>query len=948
MRLLLGLCVALAVASSWAVAGTQSLDLSGTWAFQLDPNKVGEPQRWFEQSLRQKIRLPGSTDQQQFGTKATKPDRTRLTRQHRYYGPAWYQKTIEIPESWEGCHVELFFERVMWETKVWLDDHYIGMADSLSVPHRFDLSDFITPGHRRLTLRIDNRLKVNIGHAPRDSKSWSPMWTMAVTDESQTTWNGVIGRLEIHASDPVWIERLETYPDLKKQQTRVVAMVRNRLGVAVAGELTASATGDGHTMGPVTAEFRTKGPEAPVGGPDSPLLSNVTAEFRARGAEERVEMILPFGEGAKLWDEFSPSLYELRVRLSAESGGQTYDDEQTDTLGLREFVADGQRLRLNGRTVFLRGNQDNCIHPLTGYPPMDKQSWLAFLEKHQDYGLNHMRFHSWCPPKAAFEAADQLGMMLQIESPLWDGWGEVGRLPDRAAFVRFESERILDAYGNHPSFCMFSLGNELSRGGTEGLEFYLRHMVEVLRQRDKRHLYTATSSPSSLKRNDDYFVDAHTNDGPARGLTHWEGRPDGDYRDALKNYDRPFISHEIGQYASYPDYYSWFNKAKYTGHLKAHYIDLFRERFEANHPPERGPAFAKASGALQLLLYKAEIEAMMRTPNMMGFHLNGLTDYPGEGVALIGMLDALLDSKGIVTPEEFRRFCGDTVPLARLAKHTWSHNETFEARAEVRHSGPRDFSGSHWRWRIADQAGKTLKEGSLGKHEVPTGELTGLGTIRTDLPALSKAQELTLTLWMEDSPFVNSWRFWVFPALPPAEPAGDVLVVREWNKNVQEALEAGRRVLLNPSKETVSQATDVHFWTVFWGKGLFPKKLGSMGLFCHSDHAALAQFPTRSHSDWQWYDLLSGAYALNLNALPFDFEPIVHVIDDFNTSDRLGVVFEAQVGKGRLLVCTLNLGEDSGATLSQRQLVRSLLAYAASDAFEPRVMLTPEQLSSLL
>lgn len=933
---------------SQSESGRETLDLNGVWSFQLDPDKVGERERWFERSLGEEIRLPGSTDENGFGTKATEPELTRLTREHSFYGPAWYQKTIEIPESWAGQHVELLLERVMWESKVWLDDHYIGMAESLCAPHPFDLSDFITPGRHRLTLRIDNRYKVNIGHYPDRREGWSPMWTMAITDESQTTWNGVIGRMEITVSDPVWIERFETYPDLEKQQTRVVAIVRNRPGVVAAGQLTISAKAEDHSMGPVAASFSTKAPDSPVyPGRNAVSIWQASGLFYAMTAETRVEIILPFGEGAKLWDEFSPSLYELTLSLSVETTDKTYNDVQSGSLGLREFVADGRRLRLNGRTLFLRGNQDNCIHPLTGYPPMDTKSWLVFLKKYQDYGLNHIRFHSWCPPEAAFDAADQLGMMLQIETPLWDGYGNVGRLPDRAAFIRFEAERILDAYGNHPSFCMFSVGNELG----PGTEHYLQYLVEVLRDRDNRHLYTCTSHPTSTLRNDDYHVGANDlevlGSRGLRGLRQWKGQNQGDFRDNTESFKHPIIAHEIGQYASYPDYYSWFNPEKYTGHLKARYIDIFKKRFEAKHPAERGPAFARASGELQLLLYKSEIEFMLRTPTYSGFHLNGLSDYPGEGVALIGVLDALLDSKGIASPEEFRQFCSETVPLARLPRQTWSTGETFEAQAEVRHHGPQDLSGSDWRWKIADQEGKTLKKGSLGTHEVPTGELTALGTIQADLPAFAKASELTLTLWMEGSEVMNSWRFWVFPAIGPVESDSDVLVAQVWNDEVKSALKSGGRVLLTPPEDSVAKTKEAHFWAVFWGLGLFSDAIGSMGIYCDPQHPALAQFPTRSHSDWQWHDLITGSYALNINDLPFEFEPVVHMIDDFNTSDRLSLILEAQVGNGRLMICTLNLGSESERTLSQRQMLKSLLGYVSSATFQPRYTLTAEQLDGL-
>ena len=923
-------------------AAPSTVDLHGTWSFQLDDGRVGERERWFVKDLKDDILLPGSTDERGFGVKAAGPERTRLTRVHRYSGPAWYQKVIEIPAGWQGRHVELSLERAMWETKVWLDDHSIGMADSLCVPHRFDLSDYITPGHHRLTLRIDNRHKVNVGHDTGYRGTWSRMWAMCLTDESQTTWNGAIGRLEINVSDPVRIERMETYPDLDKKETRVVAFVRSRVGAAT-GELTVSATCDGHTMGPVTAKFRTKGSDERSDRDElAPLLRDLAGAFHARRAVTRVEIILPFGQEAKLWDEFSPSIYQVKAVLSARAGEKRYRDEYHDTLGLRKFEADGREFKLNGRTVFLRGNQDNCIFPRTGYPPMDKAAWRAFLQKHEDYGLNNMRFHSWCPPKAAFQAADELGMMLHVECPLWDGHGEVGYLPERAAFIRYEAERILDEYGNHPSFCLWSAGNELG----EGTEHYLQYLVEVLRHRDNRHLYTCTSHPADRGRNDDFFVAAF-GDGPARGLTHWNSRNDLDYHEALEGFKRPFVSHEIGQWTSFPDFYSWFDEAKYTGPLKASYISLLEEQFEKSHPPKRGPAFAKASGALQLLLYKAEIEAMLRTPTMAGFHLNGLVDYPGEGVALIGMLDAMGDSKGIATPEAFRRFCSETVPLARLPKQNWDAGEPFEVVSEVRHHGPADIVGGEWRWRMADQTGEILQAGTLGKHDIPTGALTSLGTIKTQLPHVRTPKELTLYLWMDASDVKNSWHFWVYPAIDSLGPPAGVLRVDAWSDTVKKTLQSGGRVLLTPIKESVKGTVDIHFWTIFWGRGLFKNTPRPMGVFCDPAHPALARFPTREHSDWQWYDLMTGAYALNLSDLPFAYEPVVHVIDDFNLSHRLGVVMEAKVGKGRLLVSTLNLGQEGRRTLSQRQMLESLSDRAAAGDFEPRQSLSLEQLDAL-
>jgi len=533
-------------------------------------------------------------------------------------------------------------------------------------------------------------------------------------------------------------------------------------------------------------------------------------------------------------------------------------------------------------------------------------------------------------------------MLVHVEGPVWDGNGNIGYPADRAAFVRYELDRILREYGNHPSFCMMAIGNEFDNKK----ELYLQYIVEVLKFQDNRHLYTATCHPADTSHNDDYHVAAGGLNGIARGLTQMKGSTEWDYEKAIENYKRPFVSHEIGQYTSFPDFYSWFNEEKYTGPLKAEYIGLFKEKFEQFHPQKLGPEFAKASGAVQLLQYKTEIEAMLRTPSMSGFHLNGLMDYPGEGVALIGMLDAMGDSKGIVSPEKFRQFCSATVPLVRLPSMTFKAGDEFVVPVEVRHHGPEDLYKSEWSWRII-QNGQEIEKGTLCKYDVPTGELTALGTIRTQLPLMNQPKELTLQVWMEDSNVKNEWQFWVYPAINSVEMPSDVLVARRWTPEVKNSLKAGGKVILFSAKQDVQSPVDILFGTVFWGRGLFPGQLRPMGIYCDPAQPALSKFPTRKYSGWQWYDLLTDAYAITLNSLPFEYEPLVYIIDDFNESHRLGALMEAKVGKGSLLISTLNLGKEGKRTLAQQQMLKSLIDYAESNDFNPPQSLNVEQLDGL-
>jgi hypothetical protein len=375
---------------------------------------------------------------------------------------------------------------------------------------------------------------------------------------------------------------------------------------------------------------------------------------------------------------------------------------------------------------------------------------------------------------------------------------------------------------------------------------------------------------------------------------------------------------------------------------------MIRERFEKFHPAKRGPKFAQASGALQVLCYKTEIEAMLRTPSMDGFHLNGLMDYPGIGIALIGMLDAMGDSKGLITPEHFRRFCSETVALVAMKEDELKGGENFEADAMVRHHGPADIDGSQWLWSISDRSGKVLFKGDLGSHLVATGALTDLGKIKLKLPNVTEAKELILNLSMTGSKVMNEWSFWIFPATVDLTIPEGVLFADGWTASVQETLEDGGKVLLALNVGSLVDPVPARFWTVFWGRGLFPHILRPMGIYCDPAQPALAGFPTRDHSQFQWYSLMTDSVAMNLSKLPFDFEPVVYMIDDFNECEKLGLVLEAKVGKGRLIATSLNLGKEGNRTPAQKQMLKSLLNYAGADNFKPAHTLTIEQLNVLV
>ena len=896
--------------------------VAGEWRIRLDNADAGIGDRWFHAAdgYADRISLPGSTDEHQFGEKNNEVATQHLTRTHVFTGPAWYEREITIPESWRGKRVVLFLERCHWETRAWIDDDLLGVRNSLCTPHIYDLeiiggaafdrwSRKLLPGTHRLTLRIDNRTKVDVGESS------------ATTAEVGATWNGTIGRMELQATDPVWIDGLSVYPDFQKSRARVKLSMRNMTGRKYSASLETS------------AGIKDRG------GAGFQSTANVTVSDLPFSSIERE---IDLGTDPPKWDEFSPALFELAVSLVGEGQEQKFVTEAHATFGLRELSASGRQLRLNGNPIVLRGTVDNGTFPLTGYVPMDVPFWRERLRIYRDYGLNHVRFHSWCPPEAAFTAADELGMLFDLANPLWIPDGRVSADDQRAEFIRDEARRIVDSYGNHPSFALMSMGNEEGSGQDE----FLGELVRELQQRDPRHFYTSTSAPDNIRRPDNYFVSAGPNWKNLRGDPRFENEAPNtsvDYQQYLlqAGIDRPLIAHEVGQWTVFPN----FAEAKdYVGPLQPRYLEIYREAVARNGLIGQAERFRQASGQLTVALYKEEVEALLRTPDVAGFQLLGLTDFPGFGPAFIGVLDTLSKSKGLITAEEFRRFCGPTVPLLRLEKRLWSADETLVAQLDVAHYGAAPLRDAAVSWRVRAAGGATQASGTLPAVTVASAGLTHLGAIRISLRNIPSAAQYSIECSVGGS--VNDWDVWVYPEQLAVATTG-ITVASNWDTSARAALQEGKTVVLLPESQRFENTVPCSFTTVFWAAAWFPERHETMGVLCEPQHPALKMFPTNFHADWQWWELMSKSRAFDLTNGPADLQPIVQVIDDAARSRRLGAVIEARVGRGKLLATSFDLVSDPRNRLAARQLRASLLSYAASPEFAPKSELKLDYLDSL-
>ena len=912
----------------------EKLSLAGEWKFRIDSLDQGIENKWYNDLAIETVKLPGSMAENGKGDEVTLKtdwtgeivDRSYFTdkkyeryRQQgnikipfwlkpvKYYkGVAWYQKEVDLPTGWNGKHIVLFLERPHWETTVYVNGKKAGTENSLAVAHQFDITDLLISGKNKISIRIDNRVVIPVG-----------INSHSISDHTQSNWNGIVGDISLRATSKVFIREVRIYPDLQGKKAKIIVALSNKSEARFKGEVNIKC--EGFNSG------------------QSQKLKNLTVAANTDSNELQLVIDYPMGDKIELWSEYKPSLYKLSVNLKGAKGEEL--DSRTEDFGMRDFKTSGTRFEVNGQQIFLRGTLECCIFPLTGYPPTDVISWTKVLQTFKDYGLNTVRFHSWCPPEAAFIAADKLGIYFQIECSSWansgTSIGDGGSIDD---FIYKEGDRILSAYGNHPSFCMLAYGNEPAGKNQNA---YLGKLLTYWKAKDNRRVYTSGAGWPVIPENDYNLTSEPRIQRWGEGLQSIINKEPPqtmfDYHDIISKFTIPTVSHEIGQWCVYPDFKEI---SKYTGVLKPTNFEIFRESLIENSMGDQAEDFLMASGKLQALCYKADIEAALRTPGFAGFHLLQLHDFPGQGTALVGILNPFFESKGYITPEEFRMFCNETVPLIRMKKLVYNNNEVFKASVEIAHFGEKPLQKAEIICQVTNENGEIIRKEIFTKDRIEIGNCSEIGLYQMDLSDLMKAQKLTLEVLLKDTPYKNRWDFWVYPAIEEVK-NGKVLVTDKLDVNAENKLKNGGSVLLltygKVGKEKGAQVA-IGFSTVFWNTAWTNNQPPhTLGILCDPRNPVFNDFPTEFHSNWQWWDPVSHSQAMIIDGFPANLKPLIQPIDTWFENRRLALAFEAKTNGGKLIVCSIDLKNISEERISSKQLYISILNYMNSENFNPQV-----------
>lgn len=869
--------------------------------------------------------LPGTTDENRLGPGCADTTAThQLTRLHPYAGAVVYTREVDIPRAFAGKRLQLTMERTKPST-LWIDGDSIGSLSHLYAPHTY-LCGPLSPGRHLLRIRIDNS-PASVPAEIHGSHAWS--------DATQTNWNGILGDFHLEALPREYIRSVEVYPDVARRQATVVAHI--------AAERAVSATLSTDGLSWNSTEER--------------KIPRQSIRLQLCAGDNRVEIPVDMGDDPLLWSEFHPALYKLTLTLRTRNDS----DRATVDFGMREFGVEGTQFVVNGCKTFLRGKHDACVFPLTGYAPMDTEAWREVFRTAKHYGINHFRCHSYAPPRAAFEAADIEGIYLQPELPLW---GTIDPANDSLnRFLRREGAMLLDYAGNHPSFTMMGLGNELGGDVDE-----MRAWLDEFRRRDPRHLYSFGANNflgwKGALDGEDFLTTCRVGGGEGysthvrTSFAHVDAEQGGilngtrpsstdTYAGAIARSPRPVVGHETGQFQVYPNY---DEIDKYTGVLYPFNLEVFRRRLAENGMAEQAADFHRASGRFAAACYKADIEQALRTPGMGGFQLLDLQDYPGQGTALVGMLDAFMQSKGIVTEQAFSGFCAPVVPLALIDDFCRWNDEPLHIGVAVA-----NYAETAWNapvaWRLATDDEIWVRTGTLSS-ATAQGEVARIGEIDLTLAQLQRPVRLKLTL--TTGTHRNSYNLWVYPRRK--EPAGDIVLATRIDSTLKRQLDAGARVLLTPRHEDVTeQSTGGLFTPDYWNYSMFRsiseragKEIspGTLTVLCDPAHPLLREFPTDGHSDWQWWNIARNARPMILDALGPRCRPVVQVVDNLERCHRLGLVFEFAVGKGKLLVSMCDPQAVAG-TPEGDQWNNALVRYARSADFDPALRLDWEELNRL-
>ncbi|WP_342552846.1 sugar-binding domain-containing protein [Paenibacillus sp. FSL R7-0652] len=989
-----------------AVEARYTIHLNGTWHFLLAQqaeehtehsghSESRNTKQWCpphpEDALWNTIQVPGSWEEQGYGQAPGYARIDTWTKIREYEGSAWYARDVFIPADTRSGHYVFGLKGVRWTSRLWFNGNEAGIRDSLLTEQTWDITPWVKPGeNNRIEIWVDNTMKLPLAGSHIHSL------------HTAAAWGGITGGAFLERQPLRRVHNLRIEPDMASGTISVQCTISrpaevsaSRMQLRIDIEHPDGTWLRPHLYDVQSAEkqvnARTEAQEN-----DGAETGVIIVSYRVELGAERTIIA---------WNDENPALYRAVVRLKE---GEQELDRMEQRFGMRSFAARGKQLILNGTPVFLRGYVDCCIFPLTGYPVWDYEHYVKQFRTAKSYGFNHVRLHGWSPPEPFWEAADEEGMLVQAELPHWSRFFQESHTAapiEILSYLTQELDRLLEALHRHPSFVLFSLGNELigANGHPE-----LNALIARAREKDPSRLYTDNTGFGQLPpqgREADYYIQSFNWHPPLESVLSAVPDTTLDYHAVTRLASHPVIGHEHAQFTMYvrPQ-----EREKYTGVFRPTWLDPVEESLQRKGMMVKLEPYQQATGKHQMRSLKEAMERVRRTPDAAGIQLLDIRDFPGQGHATTGFLDVFWEDKGITTPAEVKQFNADVVILLSCIERTYYAGELIEIDVRISHYGKRTLKNASIHWRMAAD-GQLLTEGEWSCGDIPCGSVLSLGSVKIDAPGhgvsafrveaelrchpvndaihpvsaehsiVHPANHLTSVTAAQ-----NVWHGWSFPVVQAAsERHGDMkriwntmkelqpllveshcervdhvdgcrllrqgqhelLIVKSLTPNVLDVLLNGGRIWLQPDAEDLYDPVETKYLPVFWNYLMFAAQPGAtMGMHMEKETALLGSFPHDGASDWHWYHLVNGTPAVCLDTMQ-DVNPLIEVVDHFHRAKRLAYAFEARAGKGRILVSTFPFTDTALMKRPEAAfLFQEMLSYVQGEQFKPSSSVTAAQL----
>ena len=641
--------------------------------------------------------------------------------------------------------------------------------------------------------------------------------------------------------------------------------------------------------------------------------------------------------GLEFWSPESPKLYTLELTCG--------DCTLQRSFGVRRLTVDGVQLRLNGTPCFLRGVCEHCYFPTTVHPHHDRKEYRKIVHKLKELGFNFIRCHTFVPAEEYMEAADELGILVQVESPnnsTLEQWEQIVR------FCR-----------SHPSVVIYCCGNEVQM--TESRIEHLHKCADAVHSRTD-----ALFSPLSALRGLEYcwietnmsgtLVEQPFPHNPQRFETVREfadlfnsymlgqtsyfsltANPQ-ELDDWSRIYQRPRLSHEIciqGTYTdlSLKDCYrnSRVGKTQMFSSIEAH--------LKAKGVLEKAPLYFQNSCQWQRRLRKFCFESTRLCRNMAGYDFLGPIDTHWHTFGYdVGMMNEFYELKPGETVRNVRMYNSETVLLTDLGtQFNFTAGQMLSFGLFVSHFGAAALENAAVNLRLTLD-GKLIASRKLQFERIENGQLTRLHLFEQQLPEVQTpgAMQLYVTLEAGDTYAENEWELYLFPQMQ-AEPE-NLLVAQDLDEEaLLQALEAGKDVVLLGAGPFVSRETSFQ-------QALAGRTAGHLATVVN-DHPSLEGLPHDGFCGWQFRNLMEEGRAVCFESDQVPFDPVIEMVTPHKHVIRQAALFEFAALNGRLLVCSFRFDPaDPAACWLKNRLIR----YAQSEDFAPEHTLSAAQLQALL